>query len=269
MVGSTLTLTITATDPEGGPLAFTAMGLPAGATFQDFRDGSADLVFMPSMAGQAVVTVRVTDAGTPPETSAETFTLTAVDPNANGGPALEYATWNAWEALLTVKGGDAEPGTLVTIVDPATEGALAAAEASANGSFQILARTFLAPCSVRARDANGVLGVAIPVMSAPLDCGKVLQTRAKPRWRCQDGQLNVRGSRAPVSSDVSVVDAATRAVLAMGQSDRRGRFELNATTGSHANLRVLLSSGSGSWTLGPVPVRGTEFTCTPKQPKDD
>ncbi len=269
MVGSTLTLTILASDPEGGPVAFTALGLPAGATFQDFGDGSADLVFMPSMAVQASVTVRVTDAGTPPETAAETFTLTGVDPSATGGPVLEYATWDAWEGLLALKGDSAEPGTLVTIVDPATEGALGVAQAGSNGTFQLVARTFLAPCSVRPRDANGALGVAIPVMSAPPDCGTQLQTRAKPRWRCQDGLLSVRGSRAPVSSDLSVVDAATRAVLVTGQSDRRGRFSLSATTGSHANIRVLLSSGSGNWTLGPVPVRGAELTCTPKQPKDD
>jgi hypothetical protein len=245
------------------------MGLPADASFQDFGDGSAELVFMPSMAGQASVTVAVTDAGTPPESAAETFTLTAVDPGAAAGPVLEFAGWNGWEGELSVKGDGADPDTLVTIVDAATEGALATAQAGPNGVFQLVARTFLAPCSVRARNADGVLGGPIAVLSVPRDCGTQLQTRAKPRWRCVDNMLSVRGSRAPVSSDLSVVDAANGAVLATGQSDRRGRFSLSAASASHANIRLLLSSGSGDWTLGPVPVRDAGLTCSPKQKKDD
>jgi len=268
MVGNTLTVTITATDPEGGPLTFAAMGLPAGATLQDFGDGSADLVFTPTMAVQASVTVRVTDAGTPPETAAETFMLTGVDPTASGGPALEYATWNGWEGLLALKGNGAPPDSLVSIVDPTTEAVLATAQAGSNGSFRLAARPFLAPCLVRARNADGVLGDPIGVMMAPQDCGKQLQTTAKPRWRCKDNFLSVRGSRAPVSSNLSLVDAANNAVLATGQSDSRGRFSLSATTGSHANVRLLFSSGTGSWMLGPIPVQGADLICDRKDNQD-
>ena len=100
------------------------------------------------------------------------------------------------------------PDTLVAIVDPTTGAALAGADAGANGAFGRHGAHLPRPVRGAGENADGLLGDAIPVMSAPLDCGKVLQTHAKPRWRCEDGMLTVRGSRAPMSSSVSVIDAA-------------------------------------------------------------
>jgi hypothetical protein len=270
MVGEMLTLAISATDPEGGALAYSVMGLPSDAGFQDFGDGSAELVFAPSAAGQATVTVTVTDAGVPPESAAETFTLTAQDPAGPQGPTLEYATWNLWEGELAVKGAGAPPDSLVTIVEPTSEGALAVGNAGPTGAFEIAARTFLAPCFVRARNADGVLGSPVAVMGAPRDCGTKLMTHTKPRWRCKDGMLTVRGGRAPVASDLTLLNAATGATLMTSQSDRRGRFRLSTQVpAGPANIRLRMSSGAGSWTLGPVAVSGAGLVCQHKDEDDD
>lgn len=270
MVGEMLTLAITATDPEGGALAFMATGLPAGATFQDFGDGSAELVFAPSAAVVATVTVTATDAGSPPESASETFTLTAQDPTGAQGPSLEYATWNLWEGELAVKGAGAPPDSLVTIVEPSNEGALLVGNAGPTGAFEIAARTFMAPCFVRARNADGVLGSPVAVMGAPRDCGQVLMTHTKPRWRCKDGMLTVRGGRAPVASDLTLLNAATGATLMTSQSDRRGRFRLSTQVpAGPANVRLRMSSGAGSWTLGPLPVSGAGLVCQRDEEDDD
>ena len=270
LVGDVLTLALSASDPEGGPLAFTALGLPAEAGFQDFGDGSAELVFMPSAADEATVTVTVTDAGAPPESASETFLLTAQAPGAAQGPTLAYATWNAWEGELAVKGAGAPPDSLVTIVEAASEGALAVGVAGPTGAFEIAARTFLAPCVVRARNADGVLGSPVGVMGAPRDCGTQLMTHTKPRWRCKDGMLTVRGGRAPVASDLTLLNAATGATLMSSQSDRRGRFRLSTQVpGGPASIRLRMTSGAGSWTLGPVAVKGAGTVCRRDEDDDD
>jgi Bacterial Ig domain len=257
MVGDTLTLAISAMDPEGGPLSFVAMGPPVGASFQDFGDGTAELVFMPSAATVANVTVTVTDAGTPPESASESFTLTALDPGAPEGPTLEFARWDFWGEALSLMGSGAEPKSMVTIVEAASEGELAVVRAAKDGSFALDARTFLAPCSVRARSADGVLGSTIFVMNAPADCGTRLLTRAKPRWKCKNGMLTLRISRAPLEAGLGVVDAATGTMLMQSQADERGRSSLGIHTRTGpASIRVQLSSGAGNWTLGPVPVSG-------------
>jgi hypothetical protein len=267
-VGATLSLALQASDPEGGALAFAATGLPAGATFQDFGDGSAELVFAPSAAGQASVTVTVTDAGAPPESASETFLLSAEGPGAAQGPTLEAVAWNLWEGELLGRGAGATPDSQVTIVEGTSEGALAVAHAGPTGEFEFVARMFLAPCMVRARGADGALGSPIGVRGAPRDCGGALLTHAKSRWRCKDGMLTVRGSRAPVSSDLEVLDGATGASLTAAQSDRRGRFRVGvARTRGPATVRIRMSSGGGAWTLGPLAVYGAEFVCD--RGKDD
>jgi hypothetical protein len=95
-------------------------------------------------------------------------------------------------------------------------------------------------------------------------------THAKPRWRCKDGMLTVRGSRAPVASDLTLMNAATGATLMTSQSDRRGRFRLSTQVpGGPANIRLRMSSGGGSWTLGPVSVTGAGLVCQRRDEDDD
>jgi hypothetical protein len=264
IVGATLVLPIQASDPEGGALVFGAAGLPAGADFQDLGGGKAELAYAPSAAGAATVTVSVTDAGAPPESASETFVLTAVEPTAGPGPTLEWAAWDVLDGELVGRGSGAPPDSPVTIVDAQSEGALAVVRAGPTGRFAFEARTFLAPCTVRARNADGALGSQSGVLNAPPDCGTALLAHAKPHWRCKGGVLSVRGSRGPVAADVAMVDAATGAMLMEAQTDRRGRFKLGVSrTRGPANVRLRFASGTGEWQLGPLAVSGSEVTCEP------
>jgi hypothetical protein len=268
-VGAVLALPLEASDPEGGALFFTATGLPAGATLQDFGGGSAELTFAPTAAGAATVTVTVTDTGVPPESASETFVLTAEPPSAGPGPTLEVALWNLWHGELLGRGAGAVPDSPVTIVEAASGAALAMVRAGPTGRFEFAARTFIAPCAVQARSEAGALGSPTAVLRAPRDCGTALLTHAKPRWRCKDGQLSVRGKRAPVSSDVAVIDAATGATLMETQADARGRFRIGVTrTRGPANVRVRMTSGGQAWLLGPLAVSGAELACEPARDDD-
>jgi hypothetical protein len=74
--------------------------------------------------------------------------------------------------------------------------------------------------------------------------------------------LTVRGGRAPVASDLTLLNAATGATLMTSQSDRRGRFRLSTQVPARpANIHLRMSSGAGSWTLGPVSVSGADVQC--------
>jgi hypothetical protein len=261
-VGTTLALEIQAMDPDGDALVFTAVGLPAGADFQDLGGGAAELVYAPSAAGAATVTVTVTDAGTPPESASETFALDAAGSPTGAGPTLEWAAWDVLDRELLGRGSGAPPDSPVTIVDAASEGALAVVRAGPTGRFAFEARTFLAPCTVRARSADGVLGIQSGVLNAPPGCGTAMLAHAKPRWRCKGGMLTVRGGRGPAAGDVTVLDAATGATLSAAQTDRRGRFRIVAAQRrGPAAVRLRFASGAGEWLLGPLAVDGTELAC--------
>lgn len=84
--GGTLSLNVTATDPNSDPLTFTATGLPAGATFTDQGNGAAILTWTPGAndAGAYNITVTVSDGKG--MTDIETFTVTVTQ--SNQAPSL-------------------------------------------------------------------------------------------------------------------------------------------------------------------------------------
>ena len=71
--GSTLTIPIRTSDPNGDPVTITAQGLPSFATLTDNHDGTATIVANPTTGdrGNYVVTVVATDNA----------------PSIDGGPA--------------------------------------------------------------------------------------------------------------------------------------------------------------------------------------
>jgi hypothetical protein len=83
-----LDLRVVATDPDGDPLVLEASGLPTGALFTDQGNGVGQLLWMPSyeQSGNYPVAFKVTDAGTPPASDAETITLSVG--NLNRPPVL-------------------------------------------------------------------------------------------------------------------------------------------------------------------------------------
>ena len=83
-----LDLRVVATDPDGDRLVVEASGLPTGALFTDQGNGVGQLLWMPSyeQAGNYPVAFKVTDAGMPPASDAETITITVG--NVNRPPVL-------------------------------------------------------------------------------------------------------------------------------------------------------------------------------------
>jgi hypothetical protein len=78
------------TDPDGGPLQMTAIGLPANSSFHDSGGGVAGFTFTPdySQVGVDTVTFFCTDEGTPPLSGFERVVIT-VTPGADRPPVLD------------------------------------------------------------------------------------------------------------------------------------------------------------------------------------
>jgi len=83
--GQTLEFTVSATDPEGKTLIFSAGALPSGASFDPVTH---TFTWTPGydQAGSYPVTFRVTDGGFPPQSASETIIITAG--NVNRPPEL-------------------------------------------------------------------------------------------------------------------------------------------------------------------------------------
>ncbi len=86
--GGTLSLTLSASDPDGDPLTLTAGNLPTGASFNDAGNGTAAFSWTPAFdqAGSFSVNFTAADNGTPPLSDAESITITVGD--VNRPPAL-------------------------------------------------------------------------------------------------------------------------------------------------------------------------------------
>ncbi|MCP5059064.1 MAG: tandem-95 repeat protein [bacterium] len=81
--GGTLSLSVSATDPEGDALSLTAGNLPTGASFVDGGNGTATFSWMPdfAQAGNNSVTFTVADNGSPPLSDSETIVISVGDVN--------------------------------------------------------------------------------------------------------------------------------------------------------------------------------------------
>lgn len=81
--GATLSVSVSATDPDGDGLTLSASNLPTGATFTDAGNGAASLSWSPGFAqsGNFSVTVTVTDDGSPMLSDSETFMITVGEVN--------------------------------------------------------------------------------------------------------------------------------------------------------------------------------------------
>ena len=79
-VGNLLTITVTASAPEGDTLTYSATGLPAGATW---NSATHTFQWQPTgkQTGSYQVTFTVTDNEMPPESASETITITVTGPN--------------------------------------------------------------------------------------------------------------------------------------------------------------------------------------------
>jgi len=111
-----VSIDIVARDADGDRLTLDATGLPTGAGFEDLGGGAGKFVWMPTFdqAGNHSITFTATDDGSPPESAAETITITVG--NVNRPPVLASIgsqTIDAGEALaLAVSASDPDGDTV-------------------------------------------------------------------------------------------------------------------------------------------------------------
>jgi Putative Ig domain/Abnormal spindle-like microcephaly-assoc'd, ASPM-SPD-2-Hydin len=110
--GQPLAFQASASDPDGGALAFAATNLPAGASLSP--SGAFSWTPTTAQAGNYSVTVTVTDVGSPALSDSETFTITVG--NVNRPPVLASIgnrTGTEGQALtFTINASDPDGGTL-------------------------------------------------------------------------------------------------------------------------------------------------------------
>ena len=109
----TITVRLTARDPDGDAIVFDVMGAPASADFYEVGPGAAELVWTPGPDAptRTTLTFTATDAGSPPETTSARFTIALAAPPGSDAQfvELERARWNPRRAILRVH-GQAAPG---------------------------------------------------------------------------------------------------------------------------------------------------------------
>ncbi len=160
--GQLLSIPVSASDPDGDALAFTAANLPSGGTFTDNHDGTATYSWTPA-TGQAGsytnVTVTVTDSGVPALSDAEVFTITVQGPVPPPPSVSSLAIRSAKAGgqrnsyALYVQGIVRPGGAIVTILDANTKKALGTVRASKGGNWKTalkMQRSSM-PCSVQAK----------------------------------------------------------------------------------------------------------------------
>jgi len=119
--GTTITVTASASDPDNNELKFSLdPGAPAGATI---NEGTGEFSWTPSQSqapGGYVITVRVTDNGSPPANAATSFTVTVAEPNAApviAGVADRTVEWGT-PITIAVSASDPDNNGLKYSLDP-------------------------------------------------------------------------------------------------------------------------------------------------------
>jgi hypothetical protein len=266
-VGEALTIALAAQDPDGNALAFSATGLPVGASLTDTGDGTASLSWLPAAGdvGLYDVVVSVADDGVPPESDAESLTITVTATTPPGVVRVDEARWQSGKhgGRLRVRGSGANPHEMVGVLPADSELVLGSKRSDRRGGFKLKLRPVIAPCAVQVQ-AGDVRSAAVPVANAPADCGADVQIEVDARWKCtqsepgetdDDAGLRVRGERAPAGAAVEVHHGASHALLAKTKADARGRFRArNPNVTAPTSVDVAVSAGGLEWTLEAVPV---------------
>jgi hypothetical protein len=186
-----LTIVITASDPDGDPLEFGSDGVPDGARFTDFGDGTAELTWVPRLdqLGRHDVTVTVSDSDSvePGESDMESFAI-HVDSKLAELPAVELeARWKCRRSRLEVKARDLPVRTVVRIYDATTGERLGKRISNRRGKVHFRKRLQRAPISVQIEwDVNGTLVRTAPVLVEGPD------ERCNRRFESHDGRDDYR-----------------------------------------------------------------------------
>lgn len=228
-VGEPLTVTVMASDLDGDALRCDAVGLPAGASFVDNGDGSAELSWLPGadQVGRYGVIVTVYDSGLPIESDSERFDIVVQPAAGDVVPVdelyLKRARWKVPELRIE---GRTDPGSSVELLDADSGFVLATVTADNGGKFKLRTTPYVVPCAVQARVGTNLSPVVL-VEDAPDTCGQMgfAYLRIKDaEWDCEDARLSVKGDRAPRGAMIVIYDADTAQPIGETLADGKGKF---------------------------------------------
>jgi hypothetical protein len=181
--GDAYVIPLLASDPDGQALGFSAEGTPAGSSFVDYGDGTAELTWIPAagQVGSFEMLFTVTDDGVPPESDSELFTLVLEAPAPAGALEIRTSRWNARRGMVRVAGRGAERGAGVELIDADTGLVLDRTTADRRGSFRFALALAPdgAPCRIEVRSGASSGGPAT-LSPAPPGCGPAGALPASP-----------------------------------------------------------------------------------------
>jgi hypothetical protein len=107
--GTPITTTASASDPENNELKFSLEGAPAGATINEWTGQFSWTPSQSQAPGNYVITVRVSDNGSPPASAATSFRVIVEEPNAAPAIAEIPDRTVTWGTAVTVTASASDP----------------------------------------------------------------------------------------------------------------------------------------------------------------
>lgn len=269
--GEPLTITLTASDPDGDGLSFGMDPLPAEAVLLDEGTGSARFSWTPGpeSVGDHTMMCSVTDDGSPAESDSEMIVVhvepAVTDPPTEPPPApdpgtghleLQRARWTEANARLEVR-GRTDAFAMVEIRMAGSAEVIGEVAADDEGKFVLNTRPYVVPCAVEARVSEAYAG-PLAVENAPAECGQTGSVYLRIReieWSCTTSELHVFGDHAPVSATVAVYDADTGEPIGSSEAQGNGRFDYRmALEMAPSRVQVGVVVAGEAWLGAPLPV---------------
>jgi hypothetical protein len=231
--GELLALTITASDPDGGALHFAADGLPAGASFSDHGNGSAELSWQPAPGelGNYAVTFLVSDAWDPPATDAEEITITvgAVNRPPTLDPIGDRSLGEGEPVSILLTASDPDGDALQFGVDDLPSGAQLEDYGDGTAAFHWTAsdQPGLYPLTVSVSDdalppASDAEEITLTVGTPSGGTGGIYVTRAW--WDPESKSLHAKVGGVPMGTLVDILDADSGMLLRTKRSGEDAEF---------------------------------------------
>jgi hypothetical protein len=241
LVGVPLVIPLSASDPDQDPLAFSVSGAPLDATLVDHGNGTGEWSWTPPSEGSLllglVLTFSVSDGGVPSASDSEEIVVTR---GAGNRPpvlgAIGSRTLRVGESLsATITASDLDgdglrfdatglPGgaTFTDLHDGTAElrWTPTADEVGSHAARVTVTDDGVPPLSAFEEFSL----VAEPAVEVPPPASLAIQ---RARWMWRSSHLRVRGDGAGAGATVSIVDAESRALLAVTTADGAGAFRVN------------------------------------------
>ena len=269
--GQTLTIAVTASDPDGGTLVFSSANLPSGATLVPGANGAATFSWTPAV-GQAGtysnVTITVSDGAA---TDSEIFTITVTTAAVNRPPVLTNPgnkTVIEGQLLafsLTATDPDGNSLTFASVTLPT------GATLSPSGAFRWTpavgqAGTYSVTVTVT-DNGNPPLTSAPQTFTITVQASTSTATSVRieeAEW--ERGRLKVEGKVKPGGLMVTILEVATGKTLGMVTADKEGEWEVRIAL-SPAPCAV--QARAGGQLSAPKAVEGAPRSCRSGTERDD